>query len=319
MSLFTDKIELGMADSRTHLLEKYVFDVKKGTVQIHVKPGYEALVNGFDTIGPNETNTYYRKTTGNNITAFVYQKGNVSKPIIVPFFAGQHTISLDTHKTAKATFALVGTAKIEIDSYKALARYFDNTLTYDDLEKEINDKFKDAFSIQMTAAAKSFINSASTDVSIHSELKNIAKNGVSGSALQNTLLDMGCMIMASGISLRLNPIGASEEVIAKINAKFNEAALEEFDDAKKEKQRQWEKEDKQMDYQHEIDIINAENTDTHNRNDSHSYNYSGNVPKYPHGAPREHEREPKRRYCSNCGRELAPNDTFCPSCGTKAK
>ncbi|MBQ9457247.1 MAG: zinc-ribbon domain-containing protein [Bacilli bacterium] len=317
MSLFTDKIELGMQDSRTHLVEKYVFDVKKGTVQIHVKSGYEALVNGFDTIGSNETNTYYKKTIGNSITAFVYQKGTIAKPIIVPFFAGQHTISLDTHKTAKATFALVGNAKVEIDSFKELARYFDNTISYADLEKEINDKFKEQFSIAMTAAAKSFINSASTDVSIHSELKNIAKAGISGSAVQNTLLDMGCIVMPAGITLRLNPIGDSEEVIAKINAKFNEAALEEFDDAKKEKQRQWDKEDKQMDYQHEIDVINAENTDTHNRNDSHSYNYQGNVPKYPHGEPRE--KQPKKRFCSNCGRELAPTDTFCPSCGTKTK
>ena len=316
MSLFTDKVELGMRDSREHLIEKYVFDVKKGSIQIHVKPGYEAVVNGYDKIGPNQTNVYNKKTIGNTLTAFVYQKGSIAKPIIVPFFAGQHTISLDAHKTAKATFALVGTAKIEIDDYKGLARYFDSTVTFADVEKELNEKFKDAFSIHMTAAAKTYINSASTDVSIHSDLKNIAKAGIQGSALQNTLIDMGLMLMASGISLRLNPVGNSEEIIAAINARFNEAAFEEFDDAKIDKQRQWAKEDKAMDYQHEIDVINAQNTDTQNRNNS--YAYSGNVPKYGPGVAAP-DRETGTKYCSHCGREVSRTDTFCPSCGTKVR
>ena len=315
MSLFTDKVDLGMADSREHLIEKYVFDVKKGTIQIHVKPGYEAIINGYDKIGPNQTNTYNKKTIGTTLTAFVYQKGSIAKPIIVPFFAGQHTISLDAHKTAKATFALVGTAKIEIDDYKALARYFDSTVTYADVEKELHENFKDAFSIHMTAAAKTYISSSSTDVSIHSDLKNIAKAGIQGSSLQNTLIDMGMSLMSSGISLRLNPVGNSEEIIAAINAKFNEAAFDEFDEAKADKQRQREIEDKKLDYQHEIDVINAQNTDTQNRNNS--YAYSGNVPKYPHGAPAAPDTG--KRFCPHCGRELAPRDEYCPSCGTKTR
>ena len=317
MSLFTDKIELTMNDSRAHLIEKYVFDVKKGSIQIHVKPGYGAIINGSEKLGSNEVANFNKKTLGNTVTAFVYQKGTTPRPIVIPFFAGQHTISLDTHRTAKASFGLVGDAKIEIDDFKTLSRYFDNTVSYADVEKELDEKFKPALCAQVTSAAKTYINSQSTDVSIHADLRNIAKAALAGAALQNTLNDMGLLVMASGLTFRLNPIGNSEEVIAAINARFNEAAMEEFDEAKALRAREWKKEDKLIDNQHEIDIINAQNTNTRNQNNSNTYNYNGNVPKYAQDPNANNNQQ--IRYCPHCGAALARDDKFCSSCGRKVK
>ncbi|MBO4540806.1 MAG: zinc-ribbon domain-containing protein, partial [Bacilli bacterium] len=126
--------------------------------------------------------------------------------------------------------------------------------------------------------------------------------------------NMGLMISASGIALWLNPIGDSAEVIEAINARYNQAALEEFDEAKIEKAREWEKEDKMIDNQHEIDIINAQNTNTQNRNDSNTYNYNGNVPNqeihvHNKGAANQ------KRFCTVCGTQVGANAKFCPNCG----
>ena len=315
MPLFTDKIELAMADSRRHLIEKFVFDVKKRNIQIKVRSGYEAIVNGSERIGPNETANYSKQGMGDQVTAFVYQKGVTNKPVIIPFFAGQHTISLDQQKTAKVTFAVVGNAKIEVSSMKGIARYFDNTVDYEDLERELINKVRDTLSTSMTQAAKTYINSSSTDVTIANDLTKIARAGINNSALLNTLSDMGLMLDCSGVALRLNPIGDSENIINAINARYNQAAMEEFDEAKENKKRQWDREDKMLDNQHEIDVINAENTNTKNNNNSNTYNFNGGVPNFIPGQ----QGAPSTRYCSNCGRELAQKDKFCPGCGHKVK
>ena len=314
MALFTDKIDLSMRDSRNHILEKYVFDVKKRNVEIKVLPGYEAIINNLITIGPNQTKVFDRKTVGESLTVFIYQKATNLRPLSIPFAAGQHTISLDAQKTAKVRFALVGTAQINIMDYKELARFFDNTLSYEDIEKELIENFRPALSAQMSAAAKTHINSASTDVSIAGDLREIAADGVRNSALRATLMNMGLMISASGIALWLNPIGESAKVIEEINARYNQQALEEFDDAKTEKQRQWDKEDRQMANQHEIDVINAQNTNTQNRNNSNTYNYNGNVPRQE---VHVHEKRKAPRYCPICGCKLDEDAKFCPKCGNK--
>ena len=133
MGLLTDRITLQMDDSRKNIVEKYVFDVKKMNIEIAVTTGYEALVNGNIKISSGERRTYSKSVLGKTITAFVYQKGRVIEAVSIPFFAGQHTISLDTDKTAKATFALVGNAEVEVDDLRALSHYYDNTVSLEDL------------------------------------------------------------------------------------------------------------------------------------------------------------------------------------------
>ena len=314
MPLFTDKVDLSMKDSRSHLIEKYVFDVRKRNIEIKVASGYEAIINGTEKIGPNEKRVYTKKLIGDNVVAFVYQKSTNLRPLSIPFAAGQHTISLDAHKTAKVRFALVGTAQINIVDYKDLAKYFDNTLSYEEIERALLDSFRPMLSAQLQASAKTHINSASTDVSIANDLRAIAADGIRNAALKGTLMNMGLMISASGISLWLNPIGDSAEVIEAINARFNEAALEEFDEAKVAKAREWEKEDKLIDNQHEIDVINAENTNTQNRNQSNTYNYNGNV---PNQEVHVHGQQNQKRFCSVCGAKLEGNANFCPNCGNR--
>ena len=315
MSLFKDKIDLKMTDSKKHIVEKYDFDVRRD-VSIYVAPGYEAIVNGI-RIMPGVDQAFSKKTIGQKLTAFVFQKNKVARPITIPFFAGQHTISLDSNRTAKVTFAVVGDAVVIIDDYPSLIKYFDNTVSYEDVEKELMDKFQRPLSTQMAAAAKTYINSASTDVSIYANLKDIAKAGLANQTIKGLFMDMGLMMTASGINLRLNPVGDSADVIAKINERFNERALESFDEEKELRQKQWDREDKLIDNQHEIDVINANRTDTTNTNTSNTYNYNGNVPPNPHPAPQQ--QQPKTRFCTKCGRELSAGTNFCPVCGTKAK
>ena len=100
-----------------------------------------------------------------------------------------------------------------------------------------------------------------------------------------------------------------ERRIDKINA-----ALEQFDDAKIAKLREWEKEDRDAANQHEIDIINANNTSTTNQNNSNTYNYNGDVPQ---NAGEGAAPKPRRHFCPNCGRELNGNEGYCPDCGNK--
>lgn len=318
MSLFTDRIELTMMDSKKHIVEKYDFDLRKSNIEISVAPGYEALINGTLRISAGQKEPFKKKDIGDKVTAFVYSKKHSARPISIPFFAGQHTISLDSNKLAKVTFAVVGDAIVEINDIKSLIRYFDNTVGYEDVEKELNDKFKPALSTQMAAAAKMYINSASTDVSIYANLKDIAKAGLSNATLKQMTMDMGLFIISSGINLRLNPVGESSDVIARINEKFNQRAMESFDEEKAQAQRQWEREEKLIDNQHEIDIINAEHTGTTNTNNSNTYNYNGNVPQNPH--PQQPiQQQPTTRFCPKCGKQAANSDVFCSVCGTRLK
>ena len=318
MSLFKDKIDLKMMDSKRHIIEKYDFDVRKDVV-INVESGYEAIVNG-SRVMPGQSQPFAKKALGNKIVAFVYQKTRMGRPITIPFFAGQHTISLDSNKLAKVTFAVVGDALIEINDFPSLIKYFDNTVGYEDVEKELMDKFQKPLSTQMAAAAKTYINSASTDVSIYNNLKDIAKAGLSNPTLKQMTFDMGLMIMASGINLRLNPVGDSADVIARINEKFNERAMDSFDEEKELRQKQWDREEKLIDNQHEIDIINAEHTGTTNTNNSNTYNYNGNVPNNaPHPQQPHHQQQQAPRYCTKCGRQLEPGTIYCPVCGTKVQ
>lgn len=316
MSLFKDKIDLKMMDSKRHIVEKYDFDVRKDVI-IDVATGYEAFVNGM-RISAGQSQEFSKKSLGPKITAYVYQKSRVARPISVPFFAGQHTISLDSNKMAKVTFAVVGDALIEINDFPSLIKYFDNTVAYEDVEKELMDKFQKPLSTQMAAAAKTYINSASTDVSIYANLKDIAKAGLSNATLKQMAMDMGLFIMSSGINLRLNPVGESADIIARINDKFNERALESVEEEKEREKRQWEREDKLIDNQHEIDIINAEHTDTKSTNNNNTYTYNGNVPQNPHGQ-QQAPKESKKRFCPNCGKQAADKDTFCSACGTRLK
>ncbi|MCR5491301.1 MAG: zinc ribbon domain-containing protein [Bacilli bacterium] len=312
MPWFTDVIELEMKDSRNNLVEKYTFDVRKRNIQIKVKPGYEAIVNNTKFLG-GQTQDFTKKNFGDSVIAFVYQPARLNDPILIPFFAGQHTVSLDTHKTAKAKFALVGEASVEVADYMALARYFDATISLQDVENRLNEVFKDPFSTQVTAAAKTHINSASTDVSLYSELPAIAKDASHGSAAKK-LFDMGLVLGSRGIAMRLNPIGETSEIIDRINDAFNNKAMEQFDEEKIEKLRGWEIEDRNAANQHEIDVINAHHTNTSNQNTSNTYNYNGNVPQQPVQEPRQ---QPKRHFCPNCGRELQGHEAYCPDCGNK--
>ena len=310
MPWFTDVIELQMQDSRNNLIEKYDFDIRKRNIQIKVKPGYEAIVNGVEFAG-GKVQEFTKKNFGDKVVAFVYQRGRLSDPIVIPFFAGQHTVSLDTNRTSKVKFALVGEASIEINDFLALARYFDATITLRDVENRLNEVFKDPFCTQATAAAKQFINSASTDVSLYSSLPEVAREAARGSAAKK-LFDMGLSLGGRGISLRLNPIGDTSQVIDQINAAFNNQALEQFDDAKIDKLRNWQIEDRDAANQHEIDVINAHHTNTQNLNTTDKRNYTPLDDDRPLTRP-----EPKSRFCSNCGRKLNGNETFCPDCGTK--
>jgi hypothetical protein len=312
MPLFTDVIELQMKDPRNNVVEKYEYDVKKRNVQIKIKPGYDALINGVEYSG-GKVAEFSKKSFGDKVVVYVYQGNRRSDQIVIPFFAGQHVVSLDTNRTAKVKFALVGEASVEIANYEMICSYFGATVTMPDIERRLNEVFKEPFSTQATAAAKQHISSSSTDVELYSVLPEIARDTARGSATKR-LFDMGLALGARGISMRLNPIGDSNAVIDKINERFNNAALEQFDEAKIAKLREWEKEDRAAANQHEIDIINANNTSTRNQNNSNTYNYNGNVPQ---NAGEKATPKPKRHFCTNCGRELNGNEGYCPDCGTK--
>ena len=323
MGLFTETIDLKMADSKSNIIEKYEQDVHKKNVIINVAPGYKALINGGITVTSGESEPFKRTGPGglgDRVVAFVYLQSQITRPLVIPFFAGQHTISLDANKTAKVKFALVGEATVEISDMKAVIKYFDGTVSYRDAEKEVMDKLQKELSSLMAAAAKGFINSSSTDVSIYADLKDIAKAGLSNSTLRQLCMDMGVTMTSSGISLRLNPVGNSSEIIDKINDKFNEQAMESFQEDKKREEKQWEREEKLIDNQHEIDVINANNSRTENKNNSNTYNYNGNTPPAQHhhhdgDAPRAE----RARYCASCGHEIGPKDAYCPMCGAAVK
>ncbi|MBO5528762.1 MAG: zinc ribbon domain-containing protein [Bacilli bacterium] len=313
MPLFTDVIDLAVASPHLNLIEKYTFETKKSNVQIRVAANTEALLNGTYKIASGKSETFSRKTIGGSIVAYVYQPTAARKVIAIPFFAGQHTISLETNKMAKAKFALVGVARVSISDLKKLAVYFGKTVTPEEVENALVEKIKPSLTNMMTAAANAHIKVTTTNASVYEELKAIASEGMKDELMRKTLLDMGLMLLPSAIDLKLNPIGDSQDIIDAINAKYNEAALDSFEEAKKDKLRQQEIEDDMRNKQHEIDVINAQNTDTSNRNNNNTYNYNGQAPE-PRPKPKA-----EKRFCTKCGKELDPKDIYCPICGTKAK
>ena len=315
MSLFTDVVELSMRDPSRNLIEKFAFDAKKPNIEFVIDPSCDAIVNGVSPIAGGQRMSFSRKVIGNSISVCLYSKAVNRQVVSIPFFAGQHTISLEVMTTAKARFALVGVARVAVANPKNLVAYFNSTLTLEELENKLVESLKDSISTMMTSAASRHINSASTDKSIYENLSAIAADGIANTSMRKTLSDMGLRLMPDSIDLKLNPIGDSSAVIEAINAKFNEAAIGSFDEAAKDKQRRQDVEDEERRNQHEIDVINAKNTDTKNRNNSNSYSYNG---KPPVEKPKKDDK-PKKRFCSNCGNELGPKDRFCSVCGTPAK
>ena len=311
MSLFTKTIDVSVQNPQENLVEKNVYQIGKSNVELRVAAGCEALL-GAERIEQGQTRVYSRKVVGDPITVFVYPRSAAKQIITIPFWADQHTISLDVDPTAKVEFALVGVARVNVADLRRLALFFNKTVTAKEVEETLIQTLKPTLTSTMTAAARSHINSATTDVSIYAELRDIAKDGMSNNSLRGTLMDMGLILMPGSIDLRLNPIGESKKVIDEINRKFNEKALNAFDEEKEDKKRKQEIEDDLRAKQHEINLINAQNTDTHNNN----YTYNG---KPPVRDPEKKKEPAGPAYCPSCGNKVEPGDAYCSICGRKLK
>ena len=304
MGLFTQDLELRV-ENELNIIEKKEIDLKKGNVNFKVVNDYVAIIGTEKLLG-GKAYKYSKKAFGDSIIAFVYQNGKNFDNISINFTTGEYTVSLDTLENAKAKYCLNGTLTAEIFNYEKLAKYFNRTVTRDDIVEELQNTVRDSFATEVRAVASKYITANSTANSVYLDFDNIkkeiAKRDISAI---NKLLQMGLDLSSSGIALKLTPVDETETLVDRVNNKINQNALDALDDIKDDKLRSQRLEEKEMDQKHEINKIRAEHTTI-------TENY-GNI------SPNENNEEKKEavKYCSNCGAKLKLDVNFCPVCGKR--
>lgn len=317
MSLFVQNITLGISNS-DYLVEKVTLpQLNKGKIDIMVKPGTVAVIDGVKYKGTKDPYKLSREALGTKkATPEAYLlPDKMFDSISIPFFGGQHVVSISSLTTAKATFSIVGTATVEIADHKELAKYFERTITREDLVNELTATVKPHLSNEVNAAASKYITPETTEVTLRVALDNVAQDVMKSRKTASALFNMGLMISARGITMHLNALDDAEDKLRVINEALTCKALSSLDNDLLDRQER----ELAAARQHEIDKIRAERTDlresTETKNINTNTNGNGKVI-INNGSPAAPQ--PQKRFCTQCGAEIQNSSArFCPLCGAK--
>lgn len=307
MGLFSQDVTVGLENPK-NVIEKISFAVSKGKVNFAVKDGSIAVVGGVKLRHQSAPYVLERKELGilkgNKCDVFVFADKPFEK-VSVNFFGGQHQVSLSSLKGAKAKFSIVGNAEIEIMDYIALAKHYDKTISKEEIVEDINNNYRSHLTNEIASAASRYITNETTEVTLMAALSQISNDVISSSRKTATILaDMGLALSRRGISLRLNSLDETDEIVSKINNAINEEAIASISDA-----RQKEKIKDEHDF--EINRIRAENTKI--TENTENINSNGNNPVHITHTGKDD------RYCDQCGTKVSSTAKFCPSCGNKLR
>jgi|GEM_PF-1865514 len=317
IGFFSQEFTVGLSQG-DYVLEKVTLPpIKKKNIVFRVQPGTVALVGGqkFKGAGTAYELSSLSFTDGKNVSCDIFLFPDKHfESVTVNFFGGQHEVTLSAalSKMARAKFAIVGSASIEIADYKDLARYYNRSLTKEELVEEINKNYRVHLTNEVSATASKYITPETTEVDLQAKLNEIVADVMQNSRKTSTMMfDMGLMISQRGISLHLNPLDDADEKFKLLSDALMKKELDSY--AQDERDR--EAKERQAERQHEIDKIRAENTTREESDSTKNYSNNGTAPLTINdrtGSGRE-----DGYFCDECGKKVRPGAKFCPHCGEK--
>jgi rubrerythrin len=310
MGLFVQNVVLGISDEK-YLVEKVeIPEITKGKVDLTVKPGTIAIIGGIKYKGQEAPYKLTRENIGSkraSVDAYLYPD-KMFDSISINFFGGQHNVSLSSLPGTKAKFSIVGTANIEIADFKDLANYFKASIKREDLVEQVTKEFRGHLSNEVNTSACKYITPETTEITLSAVLDSVSQDVMRSRKTSAMLANMGLMLSARGITMHLNALDESEEIMRIVNDAVNDKAIRSLDNDLRDR----EEREKSAERQHEIDMARANRTDISESTETRNYNTNGGNVTINNPAPKN------KRYCPECGTEItSPNAKFCPSCGQK--
>lgn len=316
MGLFVENVTLKLSNP-DFVIEKVTLPpITKGKVDLVVVPGTVAVVGGVKYKGQELPYKLTREIVGSKSTGVdVYLfPDKMFDSVSVSFFGGQHIVSISSLPTAKAKFSIVGTANLEVSEYTELANYFKRSMTKEELVQEINAGVRSHLTNEVSSVASKYITPDTTEVTLRAALDNISQDVMKSRKTAAMLMNMGLILSARGLTMRLNSLDDADDKFKIINDALTDKAIASLNDDLLDRQDRQE----QAKRQHEVDIIRAqrtnidESTSTDTRNINTNTN-GGNVT-IVDGSGKVN---PNKRFCPECGNQVTPNAKFCPNCGNK--
>lgn len=351
VGLFSQDINLSLS-SGEYIIEKITIPaLKRKNINLMVAPGTVAIINKQTFKGQGVAYKINDVTMGGGkgaeLTAYLYPD-KMFDNVPITFFGGQHSVKLSVAVSgfARAKFSIVGDAVVELSDYKDLALYFDRTVTKKDVIDEINKNSRVHLTNEVSAVASSYITADTTEIELRGKLNAIASDVINNRKVSAVLMNMGLMVSQRGLSLRLNLLDETEEMVrvlqeALLKAEINELGKDEQERADRERQAQRD---------HEVALIIAQNTTRTEGDHTNTINGNSTTPvtinqpapqAQPQPAPQAQpqptaqpqaqpvaqpqpapQAQPQptgsgAKFCRECGTPVKPGAKHCNECGAK--
>lgn len=326
MGLFVQSIVLRMTDER-YVVEKVALpELTKEKIDLTVLPGTIAVLGGVKYKGQESPYKLTREIVGSkraSVDVYLFPDKSFDN-FTISFFGGQHVVSISSLPSAKAKFSIVGTATVEIADYKELAGYFKRSMTKEDLIEEINKNFRGHLSNEVSVAASRYITPETTEVTLRGALESVSQEVMKSRKTASLLMGMGLILSARGISMHLNALEDADDKFRIINDALTSKAISSLDNDILDR----EERERAAARQHEIDLIRAQRTEIKDTTETRNINTNTNTQgggtvniinsSAPSAAPAAKKAAPEKRFCTECGKEVAREGAkFCPFCGGK--
>ncbi|MCR4698794.1 MAG: zinc ribbon domain-containing protein [Bacilli bacterium] len=313
--MFEQRIQLAMKDP-SHLIESQTFDVEGsvGSVELKVKPGYEAyVVEFFDPyssenqfIEPGKVCSYKKKDfNGKKFSVVLYQNNDYSMTLPVRVFGDTYKFRATIDENHFFDFPLVGEANVEIRRIRDVAKHVQRDCTLDELKKILDDSVKRQIATILKQVGDKYLYGNEDLVSSDARalLPDIKKEAFGDRNIKDLLVRLGVYLIPTKSNVNFNLLPSVAKQIDEIVQKKNAAAMRKLDAEEKAAERRVEQEDEQIKHEHKIEEIRAENTQIKEIYTDHKEN--------PHKVKEE------KHFCISCGKEIKAYAKFCPYCGEK--
>lgn len=314
VGLMSQEFTLGLSDSNYLVEEVQLPQLVRERLNITILPGTVAVLGGVKYKGQELTYKLSRIVVapkGSATSVYLFPDKMVDS-ITVPFFGGQHMVSISSLPLAKAKFSIVGSATVEVADFKELAYYYKRSMTKEELVADINANLRGHLSNEVAAAASEHITPETTEVTLRAALNDVAKDVISSKKTATALMNMGLMLSARGISMHINALEDAEDKMKLINDALMDKAIASLDDDLLDRAA----DALAASRKHDIDMTLAKNTTTSNTNSNITTTANGNAVVV--NAKDNSSDGGGKKFCMNCGAKI-PNDKakFCPGCGNK--
>ncbi|MGN0814516.1 MAG: zinc ribbon domain-containing protein [Candidatus Coproplasma sp.] len=319
MALFVQNISLRLSDS-DYLIEKVTLEaLTKENIDLTVAPGTVAYIGGTKYKGKETPYKLKRSIIGtkNGENVVYLTPDKMFDTVSVRFFGGQYVVSLSQLPTAKAKFAVVGDASVEVSDFKELVKNFNRSMTRSDLVEFIEQNVRGHLSNEVSVAVSQHITPETTEVTLLAALNDVANEVMNSRKTATALINIGLILSARGISMHLNAIEDTDDKIQAVNNALTGKAIASLGNDILDR----EEREREAERQHEINKIRAGRTDisesTATRNINTNTNTRGGNVVINNNAPARGAVQTGKKFCPHCGAKLTGSGKFCPECGER--